>query len=260
MPELPECKIMSDYINHHSKNKTFNKIFNVEKGNIPSEYSSDNFTLSSSTNGKELQLSLQFEDKSIPVYVFMGMSGNWIYTNTNEWNNTKFVRLRLDDSTGNSLLLHGGYMGPKYNINKHFTGTKRGPDPLKNFDKFKENILSNLDKKDFNKPLGEALLNQKYFNGVGAYLTAEILGRLDISPFKNLKDLDGIELNNLFEMVIKCCNESYFLGGGELRDWFNPFGKSLIDNWIQFYGSKDKCYKQKFGNRNIWIQKKFQTK
>jgi hypothetical protein len=51
--------------------------------------------------------------------------------------------------------------------------------------------------------------------------------------------------------------ESYNLGGAELFDWYNPFGESKISSWISFYGKKDICYKQKFGNRNIWIQKKF---
>ena len=58
-------------------------------------------------------------------------------------------------------------------------------------------------------------------------------------------------------MIYKCCVESYEFGGGELMDWNNPFGDSRIKEWIRFYSNKDVCYKQKFGKRNIWIQKKF---
>ncbi len=35
MPEGPELKIMSDYINQNVKDKTFTKLYHVEKGNNP---------------------------------------------------------------------------------------------------------------------------------------------------------------------------------------------------------------------------------
>ena len=38
-------------------------------------------------------------------------------------------------------------------------------------------MLENLEKSVFNKPICEVLLNQKYFNGIGNYLRAEILYR-----------------------------------------------------------------------------------
>ena len=34
MPELAEVRIMSDYINHHSKKRKFTKLYHVEKGTI----------------------------------------------------------------------------------------------------------------------------------------------------------------------------------------------------------------------------------
>ena len=37
--------------------------------------------------------------------------------------------------------------------------------------------MENLDASAFNKPICEALLNQKYFNGIGNYLRAEVLYR-----------------------------------------------------------------------------------
>lgn len=58
-------------------------------------------------------------------------------------------------------------------------------------------------------------------------------------------------------MILKCCEESYKFGGGELISWVNPINESRIDDWIKFYNKKDICIKQKFGTRNIWIQKKW---
>ena len=257
MPELSELKIMSDYINHHSKDRTFTTLYHVEKGNIPVDSNLiENFKVESISNGKELILRVYHDDADLKFSVFMGMSGNWLFTPTKTWSDRKFTRMRLDTTDGYSLLLYGLYMGPKYRLGG-FTGVKRGPDPTKEFASFKDVVISNLDKKVFDKPICEALLDQKYFNGIGAYLTSEIVGRLDINPFKKIKDFSLLELDNLFNMILKCCNESYEFGGGELLDWQNPFGKSKINDWILFYNNKDICYKQKFGKRNIWVQNKF---
>ena len=41
----------------------------------------------------------------------------------------------------------------------------------------RENVLNNLDKAVFKRPICEALLDQQYFNGMGNYLRAEALYR-----------------------------------------------------------------------------------
>lgn len=256
MPEGTEVRIMSDFINEKSNNKIFNRIFNVQKGNIPEEIPIDNFKINSYSVGKQLTVSLISESKIENISVFMGMSGNWEFIETEKWKNVKFVRLRMDTLDGWSLLLHGSYMGPKYKFGK-FTGVKRGPDITRDYESFRSNILENKEKKCFQKPLGEVLMNQEYFNGIGAYLNSEILGRLDLDPNKKFTDLNESEVEDVIKMCKKCCDESYEFGGGELKDWSNPFGGSRIDEWIRFYGNEDICSKQKFGERRIWIQKKF---
>ena len=255
MPEIVECKIMSEYINYHSKDKKFIKIYNVERGNIPKEYSSNDFTIYSFSNGKELNVNLTFKDNILPIYVFMGMSGNWKYVCTDDWKETKYVRLRLDDETGHSLLLYGGYMGPKYSIGKPFSGAKRGPDPIKNFDNFKENILSNLDKKDFDKPIYEVLLNQKYFNGIGNYLRSTILYYLDENPFQNAR----VVIQKRPEIIEMCRDipmKSYEFNGGQLRDWKNPndTDSAKFKDWV--YYQKGISIKDS-NNRTFWFDPKW---
>ncbi|NXU93326.1 NEIL1 Endonuclease, partial [Xiphorhynchus elegans] len=51
----------------------------------------------------------------------------------------------------------------------------------------RENVLKNLDDRTFDMPICEALLDQKYFNGIGNYLRAEILYRLKIPPFEKAR-------------------------------------------------------------------------
>ena len=55
MPEGTEVRIMSDFINEKSNNKIFNRIFNVQKGNIPEEIPIDNFKINSYSVEHSLQ-------------------------------------------------------------------------------------------------------------------------------------------------------------------------------------------------------------
>jgi len=254
MPEAAEVRIMSEYVSQLSKDKKFIKLYYVQKGNQPFDANFDDYYLDCDFYGKQIILFLK-GTTDIKISIFMGMSGNWTLVPTKTWNETKYTRLRLDREDGMSLLLYGGYLGPKYKIGGF--NTKRGFDIIKDFDKFKDNILNNLGNKIFEKSICEVLLDQRYFDGVGAYLCSEILGRLDYDPFLEFNNLNTHQLDDLFNMTHRCIKEAYEFGGGELKDWQNPYGSSKLDDWMEFYGNKIICYKQPFGKRNIWIQKKY---
>ncbi|NWH85735.1 NEIL1 Endonuclease, partial [Aegithalos caudatus] len=64
---------------------------------------------------------------------------------------------------------------------------ERGPCVVSEYQAFRENVLKNLDDRAFDKPICEVLLNQKYFNGIGNYLRAEILFRVKIPPFEKAR-------------------------------------------------------------------------
>lgn len=51
----------------------------------------------------------------------------------------------------------------------------------------RENVLRNLADKVFDRPICEALLDQRFFNGIGNYLRAEILYRLRMPPFEKAR-------------------------------------------------------------------------
>lgn len=256
MPELAELKIMADYINHHSNDKIFNKSYHVEKGNIPVEFNVlENFQLKAESFGKELILKLMENSTEIDISVFMGMSGNWKFVSTDKWNDTKYVRMRMDTIDGYSLLLYGSYMGPKYKIGG-FTGVKRGPDPTKQYVEFRDNILENLHRSVFDKPICEVLLEQKYFNGIGNYLRSTILYYLDVDPFTSAR---SIILNHpkILEMCRDVPIKAYNLNGGQLSDWSNPFDTDYEEfrEWV-FYQKGVSC-KDKTG-RTFWYDEKWQ--
>ena len=52
-----------------------------------------------------------------------------------------------------------------------------------------KNILDNIEHRDFNKPTHEVLMNQQWFNGIGNYLRAEILGKWDVNPFQPIRNI-----------------------------------------------------------------------
>ena len=255
MPELAEVRIVSNYINYYSKDRKFSKVFHVKKGNIPEDSNLiENFTLTAESNGKELILTLSNENQSVSISVFMGMSGNWLFTKTSEWSDRKFTRLRLDTTDGHSLLLWGLYMGPKYRVGG-FTGVKRGPDPTKEFDSFKTSVLNNLDKKSFDKPICEALLDQKYFNGIGNYLRSTILYYADVNPFERARD--SIRCNpQILELCKSVPLKAIELNGGQLQDWKNPFDTDYDEfkNWV-FY-QKGLSLKDNTG-RTFWYDEKW---
>jgi formamidopyrimidine-DNA glycosylase len=256
MPEITEVRIMSDFINQNSENR-FIKAWHVEKGNNPKPFEWEHhFNVQADSKGKELLLNFYNRiGEELKIWVFMGMNGNWKYVPTDEWNQTKFVRMRLDDESGNSLLLYGGFMGPKYSVGKPFNGTKRGPDPTKQFDKFKSNVLDNLDKKVFDNPICEVLLNQEYFSGIGNYLRSTIIHYGNVNPFDSgRKSLS--ENPHILDLCRDIPLKSYQLNGGQLRDWSNPFDNDSkeFEEWV--YYQKGLSCKDK-GGRTFWFEEKW---
>jgi endonuclease VIII-like 1 len=257
MPELAELRIMQDYINQNVEDKVFKKLYHVEKGNNTKDSNLiENFKVQANSWGKELKLRVYHDVADLTFSIFMGMSGNWKFVKTKNWNDTRFVRMRLDTIDGYSLLLYGSYMGPKYRLGD-FTGVKRGPDPTKDFDNFKINILNNINSKSFDKPICESLLDQKYFNGIGNYLRSSILYYLDVNPFERSRDI----INN-YPQIIEMCRDipikAYQLNGGQLSDWTNPFDTDYEEfkKWV-FYQKGISC-KDKTG-RTFWYHPKWES-
>lgn len=261
MPEGPEIRIMSDFINQKSINKVFNKAFHVAKGNKPTEFEESDslteFKIYSHFKGKKLILFLESNNLKIPIYIFMGMSGSWKWVETNKWSETKFTRLRFDTNDGHSLIMYGGYMGPKYSLYENFKGSKGGPDIVEEYDDFVSNITESLNKKIFEKPIYEVLLEQQYFNGVGNYLRSTIIYYADVNPFDSASDV--IKDNpNFLKLCQSILVESYRLNGGQLKDWSNPFevDSSEFDKWV--YYKKGSSVKDT-NNRTFWFNPKWKV-
>lgn len=273
MPEISEVRLMSEYINHvASKAEYFVGISknpeHKSKTNLSLPF--EHFLIKAHSRGKELQLSLIDMDFSYnegtvkkTMTFTMGMSGNWIYAK-DVFSIPKHTHLMFLDNSGGVLGLQDVRRFARWDWRGWNLDRSEDPniDPI-NFELGIMKAIKEGKDRIFKKPIYEAMMEQKYFNGIGNYLRAEILGRIDLDP--NLPAGDYINQNrsNFFETLQLVISDSYVLGGGQIKDWSNPLDVEKKQNkefkeWMQFYFNKERCIpiKDKSG-RTFWMDKKW---
>lgn len=175
MPELPEIKRFAFIINSNGRGKTF--VLNQGNLVIPQPWAKG-FSMHAIARGKELRVTLSLEtNPASKVWVLFthGLVGRWMWQPSVAPlpKGTQLV-FQATDGSGNLLFVDIQRMG-KYNVlTSESWGKGRGADPVDEYELFKKNLIDNRAKKDFEQPIGELLLDQKYFNGVGNYLRAEV--------------------------------------------------------------------------------------
>jgi endonuclease VIII-like 1 len=258
MPELAELRLTADYVNQVAENKIF---YGVRKNPVHKgkdvEVPFNNFTIKAESRGKELMLTLTElnSNNQVKLLMGMGMSGHFKWIEAGVL--SKHSHLRFQSEAGSldfvDVRRFGGWkVATDWSAN-------RGPDPTVEYKQFYNNVVNNLDKTAFLKPICEVLMNQQYFNGIGNYLRAEILLRADIDPFAPAK-VAIKEAPEILELCRTLPLKAYELGGGQLKDWDNPFG-DLTDmaSWDEFmlcYGNPNMSHKKHKG-RTIWYHPKF---
>ena len=251
MPELAEVKIMGDFINYVAAREQF--FDSIEKSPVSkvktdlNEFEGVVFKVNAKTRGKEMLIEITSMGEGIQpkmLSVTLGMSGNFAYVRKDSEHFEKVMKhshLRFKTVTGNYLVLHDVRRFAKWKWANDWT-KGRGYCPLTEFNKFSEHLRTHwYTHKAFNAPINELLMNQSLFNGIGNYLRAEILYRMNINPFQPANQLSKMEMDSIILFCYRCCQEAYRLGGGELKDWVNPVGKEESDaksfkEWMLCYG------------------------
>ncbi|EDV26401.1 uncharacterized protein TRIADDRAFT_54344 [Trichoplax adhaerens] len=204
MPEGPEVRLASDYINHICCNVIFSgQIVKSDVSKNPSiTFAAPFYTITGQSRGKELLLTLKEADANngnseemnhrvkkecdsrleMRILFGFGMSGSFSVTDSD--NIPKHSHLRFYAHNKSSMVLN--FVDPRrfgtWRVTNNWS-PNRGPDAAFEYELFCNNIASHLNASLFNKPICEVLLDQKYFNGIGNYLRAEILYRAGIPPF-----------------------------------------------------------------------------
>ncbi|XP_075361803.1 endonuclease 8-like 1 isoform X2 [Mycteria americana] len=190
MPECPELHLAGRYINEACGEVVFSggvERSAVGKGpEVP--FSSEAYRISAASRGKELRLTLAPLGPGAPqdlVFRF-GMSGSFRLCPAAQLPRHAHLRFLTRESPPRALCFIDARRFGSWRLGDAWQ-LGRGPCVLSEYQAFRENVLKNLDDKAFDKPICEALLNQKFFNGIGNYLRAEILYRLKIPPFEKAR-------------------------------------------------------------------------
>jgi endonuclease VIII-like 1 len=253
MPELAELRLTSEYIKTVSNGREFTRI-EKSQAHKGIEFSAPypTFKISAKSKGKEIVMYL-YPNEATPVYtpirMTMGMSGHFQLTETGK--EAKHAHLKFYSTDGYTLSFVDVRRFGKWKLGEEWS-SNRGPDPTLEFQNFVRNVKENLHKKDFDKPICEVLMNQKYFNGIGNYLRAEILYRVDVNPFISAREaLQGNP--EIYQLCKWAPMQAYKLGGGQLKDWENPFGKeSEMKSWSEFM----RCYNNPKMNKVVDTNKR----
>ncbi|XP_067235374.1 endonuclease 8-like 1 [Chanodichthys erythropterus] len=220
MPEGPELHLASLFVNRMCEGLVFTGA--VEKSEVNKNpevpFCCDAYCIKAQSRGKEVRLTLtpikndddgkrkvgkHQSQQPMDVVFRFGMSGFFRFTSVDDLPKHAHLRFYTNENPRRVL----SFVDTRRFGSWHPNGTwqkDRGPCVMFEYESFRENVLSNLSDKAFDKPICEALLNQKYFNGIGNYLRAEILFRLQIPPFTKARMvLEGIELKDEDKKEIK---------------------------------------------------------
>ena len=196
MPEGPEIHMAARFINQVAGRHEFGGAIvksEVSKKNPDVDFDAKKFNLFAESRGKELKVFL--EDVKAPkknrthILFRFGMSGCFKFTEAGDLPKHAHLRFFTVGEKPVRVLSFVDYRRfGRWEIGADW-GRDRGPDPMFDYDRFRQNVLDHMEAAAFNKPICETMLNQKYFNGIGNYLRAEILFRLKIKPFTKSRDV-----------------------------------------------------------------------
>ncbi|XP_076979858.1 endonuclease 8-like 1 isoform X2 [Tamandua tetradactyla] len=206
MPEGPELHLASHFVNEACEGLVFGG--HVEKSAVSRNpevpFESSAYHISASARGKELRLLLsplpgaQPQQEPLALIFRFGMSGSFQVAPSDALPPHAHLRF-YTAPPGPRLTLcfvdirrFGRWeLGGEWQLG-------RGPCVLLEYEQFRENVLRNLADKAFDRPICEALLDQRFFNGIGNYLRAEILHRLKIPPFEKARTvLEAVQQRRL---------------------------------------------------------------
>ncbi|XP_053128827.1 endonuclease 8-like 1 isoform X1 [Hemicordylus capensis] len=286
MPEGPELHLASKYINATCGGLIFSG--QVEKSEVSKNpevpFESDRYVVSATSRGKELKLTLtpvKREDASpgkgmqepMDLVFRFGMSGSFKLVPVAEMPKHAHLRFYTKESSPRALCYVDFRRFGRWEVDGTWQAD-RGPCVMLEYEKFRQNVLTNLADKAFNKPICEALLNQKFFNGIGNYLRAEILHRLKIPPFEKARTVlenlqhreqpSDVTLSKKVKLkrenpdFLELCHilpmEVVNLAGGKGYDPEKKADNTAFEEWLQCYYVPGSKTLRDANGRTIWFQ------
>ncbi|XP_070631464.1 endonuclease 8-like 1 isoform X1 [Bos indicus] len=282
MPEGPELHLASHFVNEACRELVFGGC--VEKSPVSRNpevpFESSAYSISALARGKELRLTLsplpgaQPHREPLALVFRFGMTGSFQLVPSDALPPHAHLRFYTAPPGPRLALCFvdirrfgrwdlGGEWQPG-----------RGPCVLLEYEQFRENVLRNLADKAFDRPICEALLDQRFFNGIGNYLRAEILYRLRIPPFEKARTvLEALQqrrpspeltlsqkirakLQNpdLLELCHSVPKEVVQLGGKGYGSESGEEDFAAFRAWLQCYSTPGMSSLRDRHGRTIWFQ------
>jgi len=268
MPEGPEIHLAAKFINKiASKHKFGDTIVKSEVStkNPDVLFSAKHYKISAEARGKELKVHLEdvknSESKTHILFRF-GMSGCFKLTSVEDLPKHAHLQFYTLEDKSKVLSFVDYRRFGRWEIEGDW-GKKRGPDPIFDYDNFRQNVLDHLDKAAFNKPICETLLNQTYFNGIGNYLRAEILYRGCVTPFTCAREVLApiaikkeevkLEIPDLLELCNVVPREVLELDNGKNYDPDTSEKEDSFRTWLQCYYVEGMQNIVDANGRTIWF-------
>ena len=226
------------------------------------DFSASLYNIQAESRGKEMKMFLS--DSSDPeskthILFRFGMSGSFKLTTVEDLPKHAHLRFFTVDEKPQQVLSFVDYRRfGRWEIDADW-GENRGPDPMFDYENFRQNILENLSAAAFNHPICETMLDQKYFNGIGNYLRAEILFRASIPPFSLAREvLESVEQRGKDQDIILLCHivslEVLQLDKGKNYDpkGLDPSLPSF-SSWLQCYTVEGMKHISDHHGRTMWF-------
>ncbi len=257
MPEGPEAKISSNYLNKILLDKSK---FQIISSYYSEKYSEVFKTINSNlinnklsfTIGKNIFLKLK-NQQFLRIHLGMtgGLSENYKkhchFKITNKHRDIYFIDIR---KFGKIEIISSQNFYEKYDNN--FDSLNKNYNIEEHFDFLQKTIKPH-------QKICKILLNQKLFPGVGNYIKSETLYLTNIHPEQTWNLITIKKKKELINNTKIVMNDSFTNGGAELKDFKNPFRNSNYQ--LKIYGKKyteDKIKVSKIktsDQRTTWICK-----
>eukprot|EP00090_Calanus_glacialis_P009143 TRINITY_DN17510_c0_g1_i2.p1 TRINITY_DN17510_c0_g1~~TRINITY_DN17510_c0_g1_i2.p1 ORF type:complete len:396 (-),score=126.42 TRINITY_DN17510_c0_g1_i2:112-1299(-) len=267
MPEGPELHMAARFINQVAKHHKFGGRIvksEVSTKNPDVDFDAKSYLISAETRGKELKVFLEDkkDSKSKTHILFrFGMSGCFKFNPVEDLPKHAHLRFFTLEEKPQQVLSFVDYRRfGKWELEGDW-GKARGPDPIYDYENFRKNVLEHLATAAFNKPICETLLNQKYFNGIGNYLRAEILFRAGIQPFtlarEVIQPLAEGHVKSEGPDILELCNivatEVLSLDKGKNYDPDSEGSEGSFSAWLRCYYVKGMNNLRDGNGRTIWF-------
>lgn len=242
MPEGPEVRVIADTITKGigkailKADHTKNKKYKWQRDGIPGwdklSQADIWFLNKVDVKGKLIRMDLSYKDQKLSVLNTLGLEGVWIwdvntkhpmYKHKRVWFNFPQGQLAYCDSRNFGTIR---VMTPKEadkKVKKIGHDLLQSPMPAVDWLKLQSN------KSIGSKPIGEALMQQKHFSGIGNIYKAETLFNLKINPTTLVEDLEQAKWLEVNDTAHKILAESYKEKGSSVKSYEGgSFQRSLL--------------------------------